>query len=176
MFFGRATAVSGLGCLLLVDDLPLLSACRLVDGEEWLVVAQRRRGQDRSEVLPLQDLIPGTDDMSLADLEARSDGLISRARWGKWRNGIMIEFPEPATLEHIADTLNLDVTTVVLACAKQLGLDVQLRRNRLETRLPPRAADLSDEQIQAVLSVVNAMIDSEPRSLRAVARKPRGKR
>lgn len=149
------------------------------------MVAQRGRGQERSAVPPIQDLIPPEGERSLADLEDLSGGEIKRAQWGKWRNGQMLNFPEPATIQAIAQALNLNVTLVVLACAKTLGLDVTTHRNRLENLLPPRAADLTDRQIEAVVSVVDAIVTANDRprrgtddgpGLRAVARKRGTKR
>lgn len=91
-------------------------------------------------------------------LAARANDVISRQRWQQLGTGVRIkEFPEPSTIQSIADALEVDVTLVVLAVAKSIGLAIRQRNSSLAAMLPPGADQLTEQQRDAVLAVVRAM-------------------
>ena len=94
-------------------------------------------------------------------LADRADGAISRQRWQQLGTSVRIkEFPEPGTIQAIADALGVDVSIVVLAVARSIGLDVRRSdSSSLGALLPPSAANLSDAQRDAVLGIVRVMND-----------------
>lgn len=95
---------------------------------------------------------------SYAQLAERANDAVSRQRWQQLGTGTRIkEFPEPATIQAIADALDVDITLVVLAVARSIGFDVSKRDSSLAAMLPPSAAHLSPEQRDAVLAVVRVM-------------------
>ncbi len=142
-----------------------------------MVVVKRRGTPDRSQVPTLQDLFDGLD-RSSHELQADSEDLVSHQTFSDWRKGDVRRFPKVETIQAGAATLGVDVTTLVLAFARTLGLEVDRESSRLETRLPPRAGDLTDRQVAAVVSVVDAMLNpADAPGLRVVARnKGDGKR
>lgn len=87
------------------------------------------RGLDSLSVPTLAEFIKiekGRTGVSYRELEARSNSTISAQRWQQLGTGVrMKEFPEPTTLEAMATALNVDVTKLVLASARSLGLDVR---------------------------------------------------
>ncbi|WP_157932309.1 hypothetical protein [Mycobacteroides abscessus] len=87
------------------------------------------KGLDSLSVPPLAEFIrieKGRTGVSYRELEARSDSIISAQRWQQLGTGVrMKEFPEPATLKAMAAALRVDVTQVVLASARSLGLAVR---------------------------------------------------
>ncbi|TRW45599.1 hypothetical protein [Georgenia yuyongxinii] len=68
------------------------------------------------------------------------------------------KFPDVETLNALARGLHVQVKTVVLAAAVSLGLDVGVNGGPgwLEL-LPPAAANLTDVQVDAVRTVIQAM-------------------
>jgi len=95
---------------------------------------------------------------SYQQLADRAHGAVSRQRWQQLGTGVRIkEFPEPATIQAIADALEVDVTLVVLGVARSIGFAVRTQDSSLAAMLPPGADLLNDEQRNAVLAVVRAM-------------------
>jgi hypothetical protein len=61
-----------------------------------------------------------------SDLERASDRALTRGRWQQLGAGVaQRKFPDPDSLTVIARVLDVDITTVVLAAARSVGLDVQ---------------------------------------------------
>ena len=122
---------------------------------------------------------PGLDDLiragmhergwSYSDLERASDRALTRGRWQQLGSGVpQRKFPDPASLTVIARVLEVDTTTVVLAAARSLGLDVGRRRAELAHLLPVHTdADLG----------AHARRDPDPDPLRGrrSARRPRSR-
>lgn len=97
---------------------------------------------------------------SYRELERRSGGVILNQRWHQFANGAQIkEFPERRTLLAVAETLEFDVTTVVLAVASSMGMAVQRRGSELAQMLPTKADQLSPPMRDAVLAVVRAAVN-----------------
>ncbi|WP_328439209.1 hypothetical protein [Nocardia puris] len=95
---------------------------------------------------------------SYRTLSARADHVVSAQRWQQLGTDVRIkEFPEPATIRAMADALEVDVTSVVLATAASIGLPVTRRQSELAAMLPGNADDLTAEQRDAVLAVIRAM-------------------
>lgn len=95
---------------------------------------------------------------SYQQLADRAHGTVSRQRWQQLGTGVRIkEFPEPATIQAIADALEVDVTLIVLGVARSIGFAVRTQDSSLAAMLPPGADQLNDEQRDAVLAVVRAM-------------------
>lgn len=70
-------------------------------------------------------------------------------------------FPDAETILSLARGLGVPVRTVVLASADSLGLPVS-GEGALAELLPPAADRLNDQQVAAVLAVVNAMNPPTP--------------
>jgi len=92
-------------------------------------------------------------------LEARANDVITAQRWQQLGTGVRIrEFPEPATLQAMADALEVDVASVVLAAARSIGLPVKRSaESDLAAMLPASAALLTDEQRDAILALVRSI-------------------
>lgn len=86
------------------------------------------------------------------------DGL-SRSRWQQLGTGFrMTEFPEPATLQLIADVIEADITTVLLAAAQSVGLDARRRGPLLGHLLPAGTDVLSHRMRDAILTIIRAAV------------------
>lgn len=98
---------------------------------------------------------------SYADLENRADSVISRQRWQQLGTGVRIkEFPEPATIEAMSKALDVDVSEVVLAAARSIGLNVKRgARSDLAARLPSTADRLSEMQRDAIVTLVRSITE-----------------
>ncbi|WP_043778173.1 helix-turn-helix transcriptional regulator [Rhodococcus sp. JVH1] len=95
---------------------------------------------------------------SYQQLAGRANDVVSRQRWQQLGTGVRIkEFPEPTTIQAIADALEVDVTLVVLSVARSIGFAVRTQDSSLAAMLPPGADELNEEQRDAVLAVVRAM-------------------
>jgi hypothetical protein len=97
---------------------------------------------------------------SYRELEARADSVITHQRWQQLGSGTRIkEFTEPATLRAMAKALDVDVTLVVLATAKSIGLPVEtgVGQSELARMLPYSARELTIEQRDAIVSLVRAI-------------------
>jgi hypothetical protein len=95
---------------------------------------------------------------SYQQLAGRANDVVSRQRWQQLGTGVRIkEFPEPTTIQAIADALEVDVTLVVLSVARSIGFEVRTQDSSLAAMLPPGADELNEEQRDAVLAVVRAM-------------------
>lgn len=97
-------------------------------------------------------------------LVERAGNALSRQRWQQLGTDTRVnEFPEPKTLQLIADTIDVSVDRVILATAVTLGVDIPDHRSTFATLLPPNADQLTDEQRDAVLAVIRAMRPSQSR-------------
>ncbi len=95
---------------------------------------------------------------SYRTLSERTDSTVSHQRWQQLANADRLkEFPEPRTITAIAQALDVDVTTVVLALAKSIGLDVRPSPAASDL-LPPEADLLSAEQREAIRILIKAMV------------------
>lgn len=114
------------------------------------------------QVLTLAQLISaraGERGWSNGRLAQRCEHALSRARWQQLRTGArMTEFPEPATLALIAEALEVEITTVVLAAAQTLGLDARRRGPDLAHLLPAGTDRLSVPMRDALLAVIRAAV------------------
>lgn len=114
---------------------------------------------DDDSVLPLNELVRRAID------GGRSvDGIAQAA--GRDRKGIypMLKgktsaFPKPESVKPLADALGVSTTTLLLAYAKSLGIPVSVAAPTLAALLPPGVETLGAKQVDAILSVVRAMID-----------------
>ncbi len=96
---------------------------------------------------------------SYSDLERRSDRALSRGRWQQLGSGVpQRKFPDPASLTVIARVLEVDITTVVLAAAQAVGLDVRPRTSDLAALLPSGSDQLSERTRDAILALVRAAV------------------
>lgn len=96
---------------------------------------------------------------SYTDLERRSDHALTRGRWQQLGSGVrQKKFPDPASLAVIAQVLEVDITTVVLAAAQAVGLDVRLQGSDLAHLLPAGTDRLSERMRDAILTLVRAAV------------------
>lgn len=118
-------------------------------------------------VLPLDALIRARmreRGWSYSDLERASGRALTRGRWQQLGSGLpQRKFPDPGSLTVIAQVLEVDITSVVLAAARTLGLDVRRPGTGLTQLLPAEAAHLSARMRDAVLSLIRAAVsDARP--------------
>lgn len=117
---------------------------------------------DGGAVLTLQELIQARRDergWSYADLEVRADHKITRGRWQQLATHVRMKaFPERDNIPIIAAVLEVDETTVVLAAAKSLGLDVRWRGPDLAQLMPAGTDQLSEAVRDAILAVIRATV------------------
>jgi hypothetical protein len=122
--------------------------------------ADPRAKPDRA--LPLHDLIQARMQergWSYSDLERASGRALTRGRWQQLGSGAPLrKFPDPGSLTVISDVLEVDITTVVLAAAQTLGLDVRRQGADLSSLLPDRTERLSDRMREAILTLVRAAV------------------
>ncbi|MFH5231931.1 hypothetical protein [Antrihabitans spumae] len=103
---------------------------------------------------------------SYRNLAARADDVLTAQRWQQLGSGVRIaEFPEPATLQAIADAIEVDIAAVVLAAARSIGLDVRQQRSELATMLPVNSDLLTAQQRDAVVAVVRAIANDKADAL-----------
>ncbi len=96
---------------------------------------------------------------SYTDLERRSGHALSRGRWQQLGSGApQRKFPDPASLVAIAQVLEVDITTVVLASAQAVGLDARLPGGDLAHLLPPGTDQLSTRMRDAILALIRAAV------------------
>jgi hypothetical protein len=100
---------------------------------------------------------------SYADLEKLSGRALSRGRWQQLGSGVQQKkFPDPTSLLVIAQVLEVDITTVVLAAAQAVGLAVTPAGGDLAHLLPPGTHRLSDRMRDAILMVIRAGVADSP--------------
>jgi hypothetical protein len=117
---------------------------------------------DGGEVLNLQALVRTRMDergWGYADLARRSGDRLTRGRWQQLGTGVRLNnFPEPGNLAAMADALEVDVTTVILATARSLGLPAH-RRGPDFAHLLPAGIDQLPEGLQlALLTMIRAIV------------------
>jgi lambda repressor-like predicted transcriptional regulator len=96
---------------------------------------------------------------SYADLERESGGALSRGRWQQLGSAdAQHKFPHPESLRVIAQVLEVDVTSVVLAAARAVGLPVPAQTGDFADRLPAGTERLSLPMRDAILGVVRAAV------------------
>lgn len=101
---------------------------------------------------------------SYADLERASGRALTRGRWQQLGSGVpQRKFPDPESLTVMSRVLEVDVTTVVLAAARTLGLDVHHRGSGLSHLLPAETARLPVRMRDAILALIRAAV-SETRA------------
>jgi hypothetical protein len=120
--------------------------------------------------LTLHQLIRARMDVqgwSYSDLERQSDRALSRGRWQQLGSGVpQKKFPDPVSLLVIARVLEVDITTVVLAAARAVGLAVTSTGGDLARLLPPGTDRIPERMRDAILMVIRAAVaestDHEP--------------
>lgn len=94
-----------------------------------------------------------------AELARRTDGRPTRGRWQQLGTGVgMTQFPDADTIARVAGALEIDVTTVVLACARSVGLDVRRTGSELAHLIPAGTDRISERLRDAILAVVRAAV------------------
>lgn len=96
---------------------------------------------------------------SYTDLARRSGQALTRGRWQQLGSGVQQrKFPDPTSLKAIADTLEVDITTVVLGAARTLGLNVRPNGAGMSQLLPDQTDRLSPRMRDAILAVIRAAV------------------
>lgn len=125
-------------------------------------MTDRELTSDGGQVLTLQELIQRARDArgwSYEDLAARSGHALTRGRWQQLgTHKRMRAFPDPDNIPVIAAALEVNQTTVVLAVAKSLRLDVQWRGPDLAQLMPSGTDELSPPVRDAILGVIRATV------------------
>ncbi len=135
-------------------DRTLIERQVVIDGEELI--------SDGGPVSTLHQLIRARMEergWSYTELARRSHHELTRGRWQQLGSGARQKnFPDPASLLVIAQVLELDITTVVLAAAQAVGLDVRRDSSDLAQLLPPGTQLLSERTRDALLALIRAMV------------------
>jgi hypothetical protein len=96
---------------------------------------------------------------SYADLAHRTGDKLTRGRWQQLGTDTrMRDFPKPATIKFIARALEVDQTSVVLAAALSLGLDVDRRGSDFVHLLPSGTDRLSERMRDAIAGIIRAAV------------------
>jgi hypothetical protein len=96
---------------------------------------------------------------SYSDLERASGRALTRGRWQQLGSGVrQRKFPDPSSLTVISQVLEVDITTVVLAASRSVGLDVRTRGTDLAHLLPALTERLSERMRDAILTLVRAAV------------------
>ncbi len=96
---------------------------------------------------------------SYSDLERESGHALTRGRWQQLGSGaVQRRFPDPGSLTAIARVLEIDITTVVLAAAQTVGLDVHRHGSGLSHLLPAETAQLSERMRDAILVLIRSAV------------------
>lgn len=69
-------------------------------------------------------------------------------------------FPDPRTIEVLAELLEVSVTTIVLSCAASLGIRVRDSLPLLALSLPPGTDNLTDEDRDSILAVTRQLVSA----------------
>lgn len=119
---------------------------------------------DGSAVPTIAQLLTAYRDRTGASYEemARKVGdEINRSTMHKLATEPPKQFPKlPRTVERLADLLEVPVTTIVLAFAAGLGLDVKTSQSRLALLLPPSTDLLTEKERDAILGMVRSMMEA----------------
>jgi hypothetical protein len=125
-------------------------------------VPDNQPDEDDSPGLSLHDLIrTGMHDhgWSYSDLERASGRALTRGRWQQLGSGIpQRKFPDPGSLTVIARVLEVDITTVVLAAARSVGLDVSQQGADLSRLLPEQTERISERMRDAILTLIRVAV------------------
>jgi transcriptional regulator with XRE-family HTH domain len=125
-------------------------------------VSEDDPGGNDVSAMPLHELIRmrmRQRGWSYSDLERVSGKALTRGRWQQLGSGVhQRKFPDPASLTIIAQVLDVDITTVVLAAARTLGLRVESRRTGLSDLMPEQTELLSESMRDAILALVRAAV------------------
>ncbi len=125
-------------------------------------MSDNQPSESDSPGLALHDLIrTGMQERgwSYSDLERASDRALTRGRWQQLGSGVpQRKFPDPGSLTVIAEVLEVDITTVVIAAARSVGLDVSRRGADLSHLLPEHTERLSGRMRDAILSLIRAAV------------------
>jgi hypothetical protein len=117
---------------------------------------------DGDDVLTLSELVSSRmreRGWSLGDLVNRSRHGLSKSRWQQYATGQRIHnLPEAENLQVIADVLEVDVTTVLLAAGRSAGLSVRRRGPALAHLLPAGTDMLPTEMRDAILAVIRSAV------------------
>ena len=96
---------------------------------------------------------------SYSDLERASDRALTRDGGSNWVPALpQRKFPEPRSLTVIAQVLEVDMTTVVLAAARSLGLEVGRRGAELAQSLPVQTDRISERMRDAILTLIRSAV------------------
>jgi hypothetical protein len=96
---------------------------------------------------------------SYADLERESGRALSRGRWQQLGSAdAQQKFPNPESLTIIADVLQIDVASVVLAAARAVGLPVPVSGSDFANLLPAGTERLSAPMRDALLALIRAAV------------------
>jgi hypothetical protein len=100
---------------------------------------------------------------SYSDLERASGRALTRGRWQQLGSGVpQRKFPDPGSLTVIAQVLEVDITTVVLAAARSLGLDVERRGTNRAHLLPVQTDRISERMRDAIVTLIRSAVAEAP--------------
>lgn len=97
---------------------------------------------------------------SYVKLEEACGGSPKAARLQQLAAGPPKNFPDPSTIAALARGLRVPATTVVLAAAESLGIDVRRPNQAVLDRFPAGVDRLSEEQLQALILMAQSLVDA----------------
>ncbi|WP_181778964.1 hypothetical protein [Pseudonocardia pini] len=96
---------------------------------------------------------------SYSDLERRSRGALTKGRWQQLAKGVDLRrLPAPDSIMVIAEVLEVEPTTVLLAAAASVGIPVRRTGSILAHLLPTGTEMLSQRTQDAVLNMLRAVV------------------
>lgn len=114
---------------------------------------------------------------SYEDMSRRVDGAITTAWFHKLTTQPPRSFPrDAATVQHLADLLQVPIPTILLGFAAALGLPVEQPGSLLSITLPPGSDILDPGDVEAVRAVVRQLVDARkqdvPKPINLARRQP----
>lgn len=128
------------------------------------MVDDSRALRDSSPVPTIAELLTRYRDLSGASYEDMSrsvNGAITTAWMQKLTTQPPKSFPRnAATIQHLADLLQVPAATIVLAFATSLGLPVSQAGTALSITLPPGTDILETRDVEAIRAVIRQLVDA----------------
>jgi hypothetical protein len=126
------------------------------------VVDDSKTGQDSLAVPTISELLAQYRDRTGASYDEMSrsvDGAITSAWFHKLTTSPPKSFPrDAATVQQLADLLQVSITTILEAFALSLGLPVPQSRSLLLVTMPPGTDKLEPDDVAALRAVIRQLV------------------
>jgi hypothetical protein len=149
---------------ILVDDNRYVACQSVIDGTGSGSVESSRERLDSHGVPSIRDLICAAlgAGKTVRQLEDDSGGLVRFQTFQELANHAPKQFPkDPKTITGMAAALNVPESTVVLAYATGLGIDVHNASSNFTLRLPPGLDRLDPVMQDALITLARAAVKTQ---------------